>query len=366
MNSSAERTVEDALSESWAAYKQKYLRSDGYVFDPRRGYVTSEGQGYALLRAALMRDREAFERVLAWTQEHLRRPDGLYAWLWSPEEGGAIVDENTATDADQEIALALILAAEAFDREEYRSQAQSILRAIRAEEAVSTPNGWFPAAGNWAVEERIVNLSYFLPYAYPYFARVDPEGDWMQVRETGYDLLRRTLGRPETRLIPDFMALEPDGTVAALPDSSSLGRNFSFDAMRIFWRVAMDCKLHQNRRACADPARSGVVADLLARDGALFSTYTTSGRVLDETPSVSFYGSVLPALRLHRPRLAESLRRATINASTLAALAEKPKRYYDMNWVWFGLAADAGMIARRVPAPEDLDPGSQRASAGAP
>ena len=38
---------------------------------------------------------------------------------------------------------------------------------------------WFPTAGNWANNERLVNLSYFLPYAYPEFDKLDPEGQWL-------------------------------------------------------------------------------------------------------------------------------------------------------------------------------------------
>ena len=131
-----------------------------------------------MLRAIWMRDEDAFDRSFRWTEQHLKRPDGLYSWLWTPAAGGKILDANTAADADQEIAFALILGSQVFLDPQMLVRARQILLAIRQNEKIEVGPGWFPAAGNWAVSQRIVNLSYFVPYAYPYFARIDPEGRW--------------------------------------------------------------------------------------------------------------------------------------------------------------------------------------------
>ena len=245
----------DYLRHAWETYKRIYITADGSVIDPDRGggETTSEGQGYAMLRAAWMRDQHTFSVVSEWTQRHLARPDGLYSWRWTAAEGGKLLDTNTAADADQEIALALIIAAHAFDDPRLLERARHIVRAIRRHERIDVENGWFPAAGNWAVEERILNLSYFLPYAYPYFARIDPDGRWEAVTDTGYDLIVKTLQSPTTRLIPDFMVMTPKGEPAGLPQGTGLSGEFSSDAMRIYWRVAADCRLHKLPRACADP-----------------------------------------------------------------------------------------------------------------
>ena len=104
------------LQESWTAYQGLYLQPQGYVLDRQRdgGTVTSEGQSYALLRALWVRDREAFAHIYEWTEEHLAREDGLYSSLWSPAEGGQVIDRNSAADGDQDIAFALILGAHVF------------------------------------------------------------------------------------------------------------------------------------------------------------------------------------------------------------------------------------------------------------
>ena len=102
------RSSSDFLA-GWDAYKRIYIRAEGNVVDPdRNGGTTSEGQGYAMLRAAWMRDEEAFNRTHRWAEQHLKRADGLYSWLWTPAAGGKIVDANTAADADQEIASPIL------------------------------------------------------------------------------------------------------------------------------------------------------------------------------------------------------------------------------------------------------------------
>ena len=346
------------LHHSWEAYQGLYLQPEGYVLDRERdgGTVTSEGQSYALLRAVWLRDAETFHRVFRWTEENLAREDGLFSWLWSPGDGGHVVDPNTATDADQDVAFALLLAAHAFQRPAYRERAREILEAIRRHTAVELPGGWYPSAGNWAVEERIVNLSYFVPYAYPYFHRAHPEGGWLEALDTGYRLLERTMAPEEVVLPPDFMRVDEAGAILPLPEGDRHVEDFSFDAIRVYWRVALDCLLHERPRACGDPVGTGIPEELWKRDGRLVTRYATDGTPLAEGESFSFYGALLPALRLHRPGVARSVLAQRLNPVTLTGMLELPERYYDLNWVWFGLAADRGLLQKQTPPSEEVVP----------
>lgn len=348
----------ELLSELWTAYTASYIRPQGYVVDPRRrgGAVTSEGQGYALLRAVWSGDEERFRRIFRWTEENLRRDDGLYAWLWAPEDGGRVLDRNTASDADQEIAFALVLAAQRFEDETYLNRARELLSAIRTVEAIHVARGWFPAAGDWAVGDRVVNLSYFLPYAYPYFEEVHPEGRWMEALSTGYRLIERSLTDLGAVLPPDFMTVGTDGSVRPVPPESGLSPHFSYDAVRIFWRVALDCRLHDRPRSCADPLRSRAAIRALFRDGTVHTRYSPSGEALSDEESLSFYGILLPTLRRHAPELARRVVEEKFDSAAIDAMLDEANRYYDMNWVWFGLAADRELILRRTPDPTAIDP----------
>ena len=340
----AEDPAQVFLDSAWAAYKGTFIKPEGYVWDQAREEVTSEGQSYALLRAVWMRDRETFDRVFAWTEAHLARPDGLYSWQWTPKDGGHVVDANTATDADQDIAFALILAADAFENPAYRERAKTLLTAIRQGEGITVDGGFVPCAGNWAVAERVINFSYFTFYAYPHFAALDPDGDWLGVRERCYDLLTRFLAAPGVVLPADFAIIDEKGAFMPVAGRGRLSDDFSFDAMRVYWREALDCRLNRHPRACSDPARTQSIVDILARDGTLFTRYTVAGAKKSDTTSISFYGGILPALGLFYPQLADALARKDLSPAALTPLLRDPTRYYDNNWTWFGLAAWSGRI----------------------
>jgi endo-1,4-beta-D-glucanase Y len=341
-------TPESRLLSLWSAYKQNYMQPGGDVRDPLRGgRVTSEAQSYALLQAAWLRDADTFERVRKWTDDNLKRSDGLYAWLWDPRDGGRVIDVNTATDGDTDIAFALVIAADAFNRPDYRAEAQQIVRAIRANASLRLKSGWFPSAGNWAAAERIANLSYFAPYAYEYFERLDPGAGWAHAISIGYDLLDQATARGE--LPADFVAVDGAGALAPLPATSTLNRVFSFDSIRIPWRIELDCRVHRRQRACADPLVDRL-QQIFARDRRLVTRYTQAGMADATDESLSFYGAVLPAFSRKHPGTADALRRSQLSGRSLSMLRAATNRYYDANWAWFGLAAADGLIVERTPA----------------
>jgi len=190
----------------------------------------------------------------------------MYSRRWHPgDKGGAgrVVDANTATDANQDIALALIIAAWAFERPDYRERVGEIVRAACRGSRLEVGDGWFICAGNWANAQRIMNISCFMPSSYPLFHELDPQGGWLIPRETGYDLLRRIVAMSPTGLLPDFNVVGSDGAVCMIVDKEGLHSDFCFDAMRTYWRVTLDCLLHDKPRACADPARTETNVALL-------------------------------------------------------------------------------------------------------
>ncbi len=343
-------TADARLQSLWASYLQNYVSPQGYVRDPSRdgGRVTSEGQSYALLQAAWLRDRVTFERVLLWTNQHLRRDDGLYSWLFDPSAGG-IVDANTATDADTDIAFALIIASHAFQHPEYQAQARELIRSIRTRATLSVGPDWFPSAGNWAGAERIANLSYFAPYAYEYFERLDPGAGWSRAIVVGYDLLEQATRGATSRLPADFVTVTPEGRLAALPATSTLSRVFSFDAVRIFWRVDVDCRLFARSAACGTDQVASRIEALLQRDGRLLTRYATDGTPKSSDQSASLYGALLPMMSRARPALAAEWRRSQLSDKALDTLRAAHNRYYDANWIWFGFAASDGFVVTRTP-----------------
>jgi cellulose synthase (UDP-forming) len=73
----------DDLSALWSFYKQTYIQNGRVVSLDENGITTSEGQGYAMLRAVWSNDRATFNTVWAWTKQQLQvLDDKLFAWKW--------------------------------------------------------------------------------------------------------------------------------------------------------------------------------------------------------------------------------------------------------------------------------------------
>lgn len=340
----------ERLEALWKAYRERYILPTGAVIDPsRESRVSSEAQSYALLRAVWMRDRATFERVIAWTDAHLRRSDGMHAWLWDPAQS-RVIDSNTATDGDIDIAYALAMASVVFDRPAYAAQARAIVRAIRTGASVPVAGGWVPSAGNWAAPERIVNLSYFYPYVAPWFERLDPGVGWDRSVETGYGLVEQALAAGPMALPADFNVLMPDGALRPLPAGHALSALFSYDAIRISWRLEMACRLSRDRRGCrVSDALVTRLAAVLRRDGRLVTQYAVDGTARNTEESTSFYAAFLPAFTRVAPATAREWRRTHLGEEALDALMRADARYYDANWAWFGLAAADGFLEARTP-----------------
>jgi cellulose synthase (UDP-forming) len=232
----------DELSALWSLYKQTFIVNGRVVSWDEQGVTTSEGQGYAMLRAVWSGDRPMFDRVWAWTKEHLQvRDDKLFAWKWK----GKVLSMNTATDADTDIALALILAARRFDQPAYEREALAILTSIWNLELLHTNSHTYVTAGNWALYEEhpVIHVAYLAPYAYEIFAAVDGHHPWARVIDDAYATLHWLYDQERVELPPDIIYWNRTTQQLSLRHPTN-GRvsEFSYDAFPIFWRVALDAQ----------------------------------------------------------------------------------------------------------------------------
>src|SRR5262249_30393857 len=139
--------------------------------------TTSEGQGYALLRAVWADDSATFQKVWSWTKQTLQvRSDKLFAWKWKEQ----ILDPHSASDADTDIALALILASRRFSDPSYQQEALLILNSIRAQDVLQAGPRYIMTGGDWATSDPTptIHTAYLAPYAYRVFADVDKTHPW--------------------------------------------------------------------------------------------------------------------------------------------------------------------------------------------
>jgi endo-1,4-beta-D-glucanase Y len=336
------------LQQSWKAYVARFIEPDGRVVDPKGGGVsTSEGQAYAMLRAVWLRDRAVFDRTYAWGKSHLNagiRRDRLWAWKWAkaPDGRSRVPDSAFASDADQDVALALILAFRTWKDERYLRDAAAILADLWRLATIDAQGRRFLLAGDKLCEGRTcrLNPSYCAPYAYRIFALHDRQRDWKSLVESSYVMLETSADLTGTHLPPDWMVL--DTTTGRLTLPAGKDSAFSYDAMRVYWRIALDRELFAEPRA--DAYLKQTLPWLIARwerVGTLPAVVPQSGDDPADYESPEMLGALLPALQRVRPDIAAAIERRLLSLYSRGVWADHAgaqDSYYLQNWAWFGIA----------------------------
>jgi cellulose synthase (UDP-forming) len=341
----------DELSALWSLYRYTHVQEGRVVAHDEGGITTSEGQAYAMLRAVWANDRPTFEAVWRWTRENLQvRGDRLLAWKWKDR----VLDRNAATDADQDAALALALAARRFGEPRWLEEARALLRDVWAKEVVIANGRPFPTAGNWAPAERwpTVHVAYLAPYAYEVFAEVDPGRPWGELVRTSYDVLRALYVDHALALPPEIVFVDRrTGGIALDRPGGSGPAPSGYDAVPIFWRVALDARWF-GRRGEAD-LRERMLRfprEAFRAEGRLRDRSTAAGRPLSELDGLPHLASVQALAAVADPALAAEMRAGGLDALFERALAGGETPYYLHNWLWFGRALEIG-AARRYDEP---------------
>lgn len=344
------------LVSAWEAYKKQFINADGRVIDAsQQSITTSEGQSYALMRSVFTDDRQTFDQVWQWTQRNLqkRQTDKLFGWRWGELPGGGyglLSDggNNSAADADVDIALSLILASNRWGDDAYRQAAIPILADIWQYETAQANGQRYLLAGNWAqnANEIVVNPSYFAPYAYKIFADVDTEHDWKSLVDPAYQLLIAAGNAPldtskGVGLPPDWVtinratgSLKPTG----LPN---LTTDYSYDAIRVPFRIALDYYWFADQRAFDYLSRSyTTLAEFYTATGKLPTSFAHDGTPKNQTESPSMYATSLGYFTVVAPDLAQAIYQDKIiklySNQENAFLHTLP--YYEQNMLWFGAA----------------------------
>ncbi|HET8539957.1 MAG TPA: glycosyl hydrolase family 8 [Anaeromyxobacter sp.] len=340
----------DELSALWSLYRYTHVQGGRVVALDEGGVTTSEGQAYAMLRAVWANDRAAFDEVWRWTRENLQvRDDRLLAWRWK----GRVLDANAATDADQDAALALVLAHRRWGARRYLEDALGILADIWDREVVLAGSRRLPTGGNWAPAERFptIHVAYLAPYAYEVFAQVDPARPWRDLVRSSYEVLRFLLVEKRLALPPELVWVNPRTGALLLERPGAAPAAFGYDAVPIYWRVALDARWF-GRRGEAD-VRERLLAfprDAFRAEGRLRDRYTAAGRPLSELDGLPHLASVQALAVVEDAALAAELRASRIDGLFERALAGEDTPYYLHNWLWFGRALELG-AARRLDEP---------------
>jgi len=344
------------LAGTWNDYKTEYWEKDtGRTLDKQQDDITtSEGQSYTMMRAVWMSDKPTFDKAWAWTQEQLQREDKLFSWRWGKLDDGTygvltnVNGQNAASDADSDIALALLMAASRWQDEKYLIQGKEVITSMWEHEVVTAGGKQYLASNNLEKQSSspiVMNPSYLAPYAYREFAKVDKQHDWNAIVDSSYDLLARSadanLDKSKTSgLIPDWVLMDRETGALSAPTVDTLTTNYGYDAMRAPWRIALDYKWNDEPRAKETLEKMSFLADQWKANGSLKSIYAHDGSVVSNDEVAESYGTALAYFDVVESDLAKEVYDEKIKTlyDQNTNSWDQPITYYAANWVWFGIA----------------------------
>ena len=234
---SATLTDEQLQTEyaNWKTAHAESCTSGSWVVVNENGKVVSEGIGYGMLLAAAMADQTLFDGLWKYYDEHLDA-NGLMNWTTDKCQAPGDTKQGAATDADLDVAMALVQAAVRWPNSGYQAKAQALSAGIAQFESdtcsgrrVLRPGDTFGGCSDG--QDPRINPSYFSPGYYKVFAHYFPDqaATWTALGDGSYQLYAVYQARM-SNLVPDWSG----------PDGSDDGSSYSYDACRTPWRVAVD------------------------------------------------------------------------------------------------------------------------------
>jgi endoglucanase len=302
-------------------------------------------------------DKEAFDELLNWTNANLSNELSLFSWKYGQNEAGIaeVLDSGSATDADQDIALALLFAHKRWAEQKYLDQAREIIVAIWKHEVKEFNDEYYLLPGAWAKDIPGVQLnpSYFAPYAYRIFQQVEPNLNWDSVIESGYKALQNCSQsnfseKQSVYLPPEWCLISPAGKVVVSKSEGLQDTNYGYNAFRVPWRLAVDYEWNKDPRALAYLENLDFLQQEWQENNKLLATYTHGGEVGDNYESVAAYATNLAVLKILEPAQAEVMYQSKIKEKFFEddsrSYWDDPTNYYNQNWAWFGTALYADLL----------------------
>lgn len=347
----------------WEGYKDNYIFCGadcgdnlGLVFDPGIGYqAVSEGVGYGMLMAVMVDDQPTFDLIYD-TAHVILLDDETDLFHWRADNRGQITGEGSATDADQDIAMALIFAQALVDRDEwtqhpdrpYDQRARGLLNAIWAYDVVD--DRYVKPGDRFGGEGRdIINLSYFSPAWYRLYDEFEDGTRWTDLIDQGYESLFATEGAAHG-LAPDWSTA--DGQPAyGYCDRTGRPRDLCrydmfYDAIRVPWRVGLDCLWFGEERACDWTQRATAFLNGLS-DYEFARMYDMNGNLIVDYRDETMLGMWLTAAiaagdQTLQNRLENMLYQNAAQTRSNGYWGDSPRFYYNQSLAWFAVSLVSG------------------------
>jgi endo-1,4-beta-D-glucanase Y len=320
----------------WKSYVAAFMDNQIRVIDHDGGdRTTSEAQSYAMFFALVADDRTRFDGLLKWTEVNLASGDltaHLPAWSWGRGKNNqwAVLDSNSAADADVWMAYTLLEAGQAWNEPRYTQLGTALAKRIATEEVFQVA-GFGPvllpgANGFRTADSYRLNVSYLPPQLFLRLAHELPDGPWGEIATHIPDLVNDSAPHG---FVTDWINFKSGGYTP-----SAVG---SYDAIRVYLWAGM-----------LDPATPGRDAILKALSGMARYLHSNAmppakvrqdGSIDDPKGPVGFSAALLPYLAALGEKELEDAQTSRVRAEfdAKSGLYGKPPKYYDQNLAMFAL-----------------------------
>jgi endo-1,4-beta-D-glucanase Y len=245
--------------------------------------TVSEGIGYGMLLAVYMNDQALFDQLWKYEQ-HWTDSAGLMNWYIAADGNGLGPNgQGAATDADEDMAFALVMADHQWGGQGALAQpyAGYALQEIKAIWKAEIQDGKLPRPGEWG-GWNTVNISYFAPAYYRVFAALDPGDDWAAVVETVYDTIAYAVnsanGNQANGLVPAWCDDSHGSPCKPIDEGIANDTGYQYDSCRTPFRVGLDWCWN------AEPRAEAYVALTSSFFGAMGAASIADGYAIDGTP----------------------------------------------------------------------------------
>ncbi len=234
--------VESQALSFYNSWKSNYVQSAGgnmlRVVRPQNNNDTvSEGIGYGMLLSYFAGDQQTFQGLWNYGKNYL---DSKGLMNWQINSSGSVIGQGSATDADEDMAYALLRAHSKWPGNRYGLAANGLISAMMNTEVQSS--NLINPGDNWGTTQ-IMNPSYLAPAYYRAFANFTGNSKWNDVANANLSWLQNAANQ-STGLVPDWLNADysqPSISWDQYPDG------FYYDAVRNPIRMLMDYKWNNSQ-----------------------------------------------------------------------------------------------------------------------
>jgi endo-1,4-beta-D-glucanase Y len=200
---------------------------------------------------------------------------------WKISRHDTVLEKESATEADQNVALALLLASKQWGSSglvNYYEEANRLVDKILSGEVEAKSYVLKPGA-DWGGYS-ITNPAYLAPAAYRLFERFN--NDWAKVLDRSYKIYDLFYERQATGLMPDWTVA--DGS------TSYRGNNYTYDACQIPLKIGQDYLWNGQGGKYLDKISYWIVQQSGSNPAAIVDGYKLDGTPIGKYNNAAFVG----------------------------------------------------------------------------